>query len=235
MCRGSIHSVSLLAVSPRPPASTPEMIISTGPRPDCDRSYCALSSASRSFGASRTYVRFATLCPISADSSICSSVPERLALGECAPCVAQALELGVDASGEPAADDSARMRNIGGATVSRRELIDELVGDFHIVQAPERRLQLGERAAVRFGALAGEERRKEFGGVAQLFGRDARAMPLGGSEAVNVPRTLGELGMALLEHGCDPVAGPRRFRSVGRSTAERGKKRAECEQQSLEP
>ena len=53
MWRGSIHSLSRLTVSLLPAPSTPAIRIRTGKRPFCFRSYCASSSAWRSFASSR--------------------------------------------------------------------------------------------------------------------------------------------------------------------------------------
>src|SRR6185503_15811693 len=76
MWRGSIHSFSRFTVSPLPAPSTPAIRISTGKLPFCFRSYCALSSASRSFGSSRRNVALSTLCFRLADSNIARPLSE---------------------------------------------------------------------------------------------------------------------------------------------------------------
>ena len=125
--RGSIHAVSVFAVSPRPAPSTPETMTSTGPRRIRDRSNCASSSASRRRGSSRAYTSLATRWPISADSSIVGSgsVPERLGLGELPPGLGQAFELARAHRRGPAADDARRARKLDVIAGRGQELVDQ--------------------------------------------------------------------------------------------------------------
>src|SRR6185295_13697542 len=100
-------------------------------------------------------------------------------------CLAQSLELGRDAAGKPPAYDAGCMRGAGRTVRPRRKLIEQLAGDFEIVETTEHGLQLGQCSDVRLGALAGKQRREEFGRVAQLFRGDTGAMPVRSADAVD--------------------------------------------------
>src|SRR5215203_2409488 len=70
ICRGSIHSLRMLTVSPLPAPSTPPTTMMTGKLLSASSSYWTLSSASRSAGSARSYWRSVTLWPSSADSNM---------------------------------------------------------------------------------------------------------------------------------------------------------------------
>src|SRR6516164_5736728 len=146
MCRGSIHSVSLLAVSLRPPPSTPLKITSTALCRPCERSYCALSSASRRRGSWRAYAALEIAWPTSADSSMgfarvgrSGGRPEWPCAGEMLPRRGQRVGARGRLRGSPPAERGRRRRARPG------DFGREIGGDGRVVQHAEDLLELGER------------------------------------------------------------------------------------------
>ena len=230
MWRGSIHAVSVFAVSPRPAPSTPETMTSTGPRLTRDRSNCASSSASRRRGSSRAYTSLATRWPISADSSIVSpdQFQNGLALANCRQDLgrrssSRALIAAIQPRTTPAACGELDVIPDRGD-----EFVEQACRRRHIVQVAERALQLGKRVDIVAGAGMAKQRSEKLGGVTQPFRRDAHAMP---SRRIGFAKSLAAFSQSPLALS-QRIAGERRRRRIGRGMLEPDAESTQREQQA---